>query len=304
MARRYSVIGITLALVVLAVAGCRTAQPAVAPEPLEGPTGQPPTEMPGEETNETSDLIEALAAAGATVEAKGEIEQAFFSVNGQVLRVNGGDVQVFEYADAAAASAEAAAIAPDGGSIGTTMVTWMDTPHFFLQGNLIVLYVGSDAGVLSALEGVLGPQIAGRDDGEPGAEPGGETGAVEQADALMAALNARDYAQIETMMGETFLVGYWRSEGVSYTPAEAIGQLGNFLPESGELTFTTDAGAFPALDGTPPSAMWGPEANVVENIYSEGWGPDGRGAAILALAQREDGTTFWYALLYAATGFD
>ncbi len=137
---------------------------------------------------------------------------------------------------------------------------------------------------------------------EPTGESNSEAG--DMADALASALNARDFAQVESMMGESFLIGYWRSEGVSYTPAKAIVQLGNFLPESGELTFTTDESAFPDLDGTPLSAMWGPEANVVQNIYSEGWGPDGQGAAILALAQREDGAIYWYAMLHAAIGFD
>jgi hypothetical protein len=41
------------------------------------------------------------------------------------------------------------------------MVSWMDTPHFYKTGKIIVLYVGSDTTVLELLEGVLGPQFAG-----------------------------------------------------------------------------------------------------------------------------------------------
>ena len=106
-------------------------------------------------------LIDNLRAAGATVEPAGEVEQAFLSPLGYVITVNGVEVQTFEYPNDAAAEAEAATVAPDGGSIGTTMVTWVETPHFFRQGRVIALYVGEDAGITALLESVLGPQFAG-----------------------------------------------------------------------------------------------------------------------------------------------
>ena len=107
-------------------------------------------------------LIDNLRAASATVEPKGEVSQAFFSVKGQVMSVNGGEVQVFEYVDESATEADAALISPDGGSIGTSMVTWVAAPHFYKIGKLIVLYVGNDSAVMKVLESVLGPQFAGR----------------------------------------------------------------------------------------------------------------------------------------------
>jgi hypothetical protein len=111
---------------------------------------------------DTESLIANLRATGATVEPAGEISQAFFSVTGQVITVNSGDVQVFEYEDAAARDAEAALVSPDGSSVGTTMITWVATPHFYKAGNLIVLYVGGDQAVINPLGAVLGPQFAGR----------------------------------------------------------------------------------------------------------------------------------------------
>ncbi len=90
------------------------------------------------------------------------IEQAFFSVTGQIIKVNGADVQVFEYGSAEAMEADASQVAPDGGAVGTSMVTWMATPHFFKAGRVLVLYVGDDAAVLDLLEPVLGEQFAGR----------------------------------------------------------------------------------------------------------------------------------------------
>ena len=107
-------------------------------------------------------LIERLRAAGATVEVGDPVEQIFFTVEGQIIKVNGADVQVFEYESADTMQADAAQVAPDGGSIGTSMVTWIATPHFYQAGRILVLYVGDDPAILELLEGALGPQFAGR----------------------------------------------------------------------------------------------------------------------------------------------
>jgi hypothetical protein len=107
-------------------------------------------------------LIEALRARGAAVEPGEPVEQIFFAVTGQIIAVNGEDVQVFEYDSAEAMQADAAQVASDGGSIGTNMVTWVATPHFYNAGRILVLYVGDDPEIIELLEGVLGPQFAGR----------------------------------------------------------------------------------------------------------------------------------------------
>jgi len=72
--------------------------------------------------------------------------------------VNGNDVQV----------------APDGRSMGTAMVTWVASPHFYMSGTLIVLYVGDDAALQTLLEEALGPQFAGRSLALPGHDPAGK----------------------------------------------------------------------------------------------------------------------------------
>jgi hypothetical protein len=106
-------------------------------------------------------LIRELRNEGAAVNIVGSISQPFFSASGQVLRVNGEDVQVFEYENAAAAQGEAARVSPDGSSVGTTIITWVSTPHFYRSGRVIVLYVGRSRELLSLLDSVLGPQFAG-----------------------------------------------------------------------------------------------------------------------------------------------
>jgi hypothetical protein len=106
-------------------------------------------------------LIAALEAAGAKVETGDPISQPFFTADGNIIKVNGADVQVFEYENSEAMELDSSQIAPDGSSNATTMITWMDTPHFYKSGRIIALYVGSDETVLSLLESVLGTQFAG-----------------------------------------------------------------------------------------------------------------------------------------------
>lgn len=112
--------------------------------------------------NGQADLVEALRAGGASVEIRGPIRQDFFNPEGRLIAVNGVEIQVFEYESPEAMEAEAVQVASDGASIGTTMVTWVEPPHFFKIGRIIVLYVGSDRDTIVLLEGIMGPQFAGR----------------------------------------------------------------------------------------------------------------------------------------------
>lgn len=53
----------------------------------------------------------------------------------------------FEYESTEAMEAETAQVVPDGGSVGTNMMMWVEAPHFFKSGRVLVLYVGEDSGV-------------------------------------------------------------------------------------------------------------------------------------------------------------
>jgi len=115
----------------------------------------------GEDGLDYVSLIDSLRAAGATVEPAGEIEQPFFPVTGRVIKVNGGDVDVFEFVDESAATNQAEQISPNGEFIGDFHVNWIDIPHLYKGGKLIVVYVGQENQVILALEAVLGQQFAG-----------------------------------------------------------------------------------------------------------------------------------------------
>ena len=109
-----------------------------------------------------SRLITALRQAGTTVATGDEVSQPFFSVKGRIIRVNGEDVQVFVYRDESSAQRQASLVSANGGTVGTTSVSWMGPPHFYRKDLLIALYVGDTASVKAALQTVLGPQFAGQ----------------------------------------------------------------------------------------------------------------------------------------------
>jgi hypothetical protein len=112
-------------------------------------------------------LIDALRKS-LTVDISGTVAQPFLHPHsGTTVRLSGAtlaaptDVQLFEYASAADAQADAHQIRADGSGTATTIVDWVAPPHFFLKGRVLVIYVGNDAAVVSLLRGLLGPQFAG-----------------------------------------------------------------------------------------------------------------------------------------------
>jgi hypothetical protein len=143
---------LTMLLLSAASAGCAA----------QGASGAPVDTTPNAEVEELVDLVEALQAEGAQVELGDTIQQPFLSVPGQIVKVNGADVQVFEYASTEDMGLEASQVTEDGSPIGTSTITWIAPPHFYRSGRLLVLYVGEDQAVIDLLESVIGPQFAGR----------------------------------------------------------------------------------------------------------------------------------------------
>lgn len=121
-------------------------------------------------------------------------------------------------------------------------------------------------------------------------------------------LTERNYGSLhyDHFINDPFVIGYWGSEGVTLTPLETASQLSNnLLPVgTGELTFTTDRASFPPLAGMPPENMFGPSVKVTQVVYSQGWGPDGKGASLLYFVQDQCGGYFWHGLVYSQEHFD
>lgn len=123
-------------------------------------TSEPEAAIPSVE--DQASLLAGLRATGATTEVGDTVIQDFFTPEGTIIKVNGEDVQVFEYENAVDMESEASQVAPDGSSVGTSMMMWVDDPHFYKSGRIIVLYIGSNSSMLDLFDEVTGQQFAGR----------------------------------------------------------------------------------------------------------------------------------------------
>jgi hypothetical protein len=104
-------------------------------------------------------LIAELRAQGAVV-GVGSVpaENTLLSVSGLELNVDGEIVQAFEYVDGAAATADASAIYY-GENPAWDGIDWHYMPRLYQVNNVLVLYVGSDKGIMMMLESAFGPPI-------------------------------------------------------------------------------------------------------------------------------------------------
>jgi hypothetical protein len=135
----------------------------------------------------------------------------------------------------------------------------------------------------------------------------GEDSAEWVACNVMDGIRSRNLSALHGYMADPFVIGYWGSEGRSAPPQEITAELmRDRLPAdpSTPLFFTTVPDQFPPLAGQPPADLLGPDMNIVLVIYSEGWGPDGQGAALLFIAQDQAGKYYWPGMVYSPEHFD
>lgn len=110
-------------------------------------------------------LSAALEAAGMKVENQGENKFLFsnlFSVPGIELSASGEQVLAFEFATPEEANEQAALVSDDGYGVGHKYINWIATPQFFRNGNMIVVYDGSQSLVTTTLISAMGEQFAGQ----------------------------------------------------------------------------------------------------------------------------------------------
>ena len=107
-------------------------------------------------------FVSALRQQGLSVTVGAQTppqDNRFFSVPAQQVQVNEAQVSAFVYPNEQTAAAEAAAISSDGQPNPTVRITWVGTPRFYRQGQLIVLYVGCSEVVVRALATTVGAPI-------------------------------------------------------------------------------------------------------------------------------------------------
>ncbi len=123
---------------------------------------------------------------------------------------------------------------------------------------------------------------------------------------LRDAIRSDNLSAVIYSMANPFPVGYWGSEWTLKTPQEVFDELRIYrLPQYRSiLSFTINHAQFPEFYGSPPEKSLGPEVNVVMVIYSEGWGQDGFGSALLFIAEPSPGNYQWNGIIYSHEHFD
>ena len=109
-------------------------------------------------------LSAALESAGMSVDGQRENKFLFsdvFSVPGVEIVASGQELLAFECASIEEADAQADLVSDDGYGIGLKYVNWIDTPQFFKNGRMIVIYDGSQSLVTDTLITAMGERFAG-----------------------------------------------------------------------------------------------------------------------------------------------
>jgi ABC-type oligopeptide transport system substrate-binding subunit len=115
-------------------------------------------------------LLKTLQAHDTTVVPDGDVSQSFMNAQqGHIVKIQGEQIQVYEYVSASDANTQTSHMSPDGSTFtfktltGThgTAVDWIAPPHFYKQGRVIVLYVGRNNSIMQTLTKVVGKQFAG-----------------------------------------------------------------------------------------------------------------------------------------------
>jgi hypothetical protein len=132
------------------------------PNPKLPSSDEPITPFEGAVTDYSS-LVDAIKSRGLLVEVRETIsaESSPFSVPIQVITVGGEDIQVYEFPSEPDAQTASLIVSEDGTEIGTSIIRWMGTPHFYTNGKLIVQYIGENPEIMNLLESFFGQQFAG-----------------------------------------------------------------------------------------------------------------------------------------------
>jgi hypothetical protein len=148
-----AILGITL---LSAACGAQSAFPtdeSAATAEAGGTAGIPQTGPENAGVPATLDeVLDVLRTNGATVNIADAVESDVLSVAGQIVHINNEEVEFYTY-EAEEAVAEQASLVAD-------LTTPQGEPQFYRLGNMLVRYVGSDPGLRSLLEDVLGAQAA------------------------------------------------------------------------------------------------------------------------------------------------
>lgn|SRR5690606_12777348 len=128
-------------------------------------------DIKGKNTEETSvvntrifesleEILEERGYQVSKLEVKeGTTPHTFLSVYPTYIEVNDETLAIYVYEEEKLAKDDSKIISNDGFRIGNSIVEWVDDPHFYQTGRIIVSYIGSNTEILYDLESILGKPI-------------------------------------------------------------------------------------------------------------------------------------------------
>jgi len=116
---------------------------------------------------------------------------------------------------------------------------------------------------------------------------------------LLMALIQRNAEQMQILMGDNFVIAYWQSEGTTYPADEAVTQLLTNYLGTDRVVVPSE---FQGIPGFDPQSMVGADVKLANTVMLSGWGADGKGEALLLIAQRPNGTFYWHSVLVVPQG--
>jgi hypothetical protein len=119
----------------------------------------PTNNMSNTETKsfESLNFIQELKDTGYTVvKEKENATHTFLSVYPTYYKVDDKKLAIYEYNNEEEAKKDSKTISNGGYGIGGAKISWVDVPHFYQKGEIIVSYIGSDNKLLYDLGMILG----------------------------------------------------------------------------------------------------------------------------------------------------
>jgi photosystem II stability/assembly factor-like uncharacterized protein len=126
---------------------------------------------------------------------------------------------------------------------------------------------------------------------------------TELLQTIVNTMNARNFDTVRNTMGESFVIAYWQSQGTAYPPDQASEGLKSNFSTTTMLAADPSKNLTDVLNGFDPYSRVGLDPARSQALYVSGWGPEGKGEAILYVTQRPDGRYYFHSVLIAPTGF-
>lgn len=105
------------------------------------------------------DIRAGLAREGAVVRTIASAPGYPFAVGPTRVAVDGREIRIFEYEDAAARETDSSALTMDGYAVHGVPIDWTGPPHYWAEGRVLVVYTGSEESMVDLLTRVLGPPL-------------------------------------------------------------------------------------------------------------------------------------------------